>query len=53
MQASLIYIPLHDKKYLLKVFFGDGKNLKLEFGHKGEKYCLRNTSRMQNIEFIG
>ena len=37
----------------LKVFFCDGPDLKFEIGHKGEKYSLRTTSRMQNIEFVG
>ena len=52
MQASVIYTPLHDKKFLLK-FFLDGSDLKFKIGHKGKKYSLRNTSRMQNIEFVG
>ena len=34
-------------------FWGDGMDLKLEMGHKGDKYSLKNTSRMQNIEFVG
>ena len=54
MQASVIGIyPLHDIKYLLKFFWGDGTDLQFEVRHKGEKYFLRNTSRMQNIEFVG
>ena len=53
MHASVIYTHLHDNNFLLKVFLWDGMDLKFEIGHKGGKYSLRNTSRMQNIEFAG
>ena len=52
MQASVIYTPLYDSKFILKVFFWDGTDLKFETGDKGEEHSLRNTSRMQNIEFV-
>ena len=34
-------------------FFLEGPYLKLEFVHKGENHSLRNTSRMQSIQFVG
>ena len=52
MQASVIYTPLHANKFLLKVFFWDGADLEFDIEHYGEKYPLRNTSRMRNIEFV-
>ena len=53
MEASIIYTPLYDIKFILKPFFGGGgTNLKLEIVHKGEMCSLRNTSRMQNIDFV-
>ena len=52
MQASVIFTPLHDNNFLLN-FFGDQTNLKFEIGHKVEEYSLRNTSRIQNNEFVG
>ena len=51
MQASVIYTPLIVNKFIL-IFF-NGVDLEFENGHKGEKYSLRNTSRMQNIDFVG
>ena len=53
MQASVIYVPLYDNEFLLKVIFWDGTDLKFKVGRKGEKYSLKNTSRMQNNEFVG
>ena len=53
IKAGVIYTPLHDSNSLLRVFFLDGTDLKFDIGHKGEKYSLRNTSRMLNLEFVG
>ena len=53
MQVSVKYTPLYDSKFLLKVFFWDGTDLKFDIGRKGEKYPLRNTSRMKNLEIVG
>ena len=51
-EASIINTPLRYVKLLFKLFF-DGTYLKLEYVHKDDKYSLRNTSRIQNIEFVG
>ena len=51
MDASVIYTSLYDKKHLLKLFLWEGTYLKLEIVHNGETFSLRNTSRMQNVEF--
>ena len=48
-----IYTYLYDDKLLSKLFFTEGAYLKLENVHRGEIYSLRNTSRMQNTEFLG
>ena len=50
MQASVIYTPYMIINFLN--FFWDGMDLKFEVGVKGEKYSLRNTSRMINIELV-
>ena len=52
MEASVIYNHSHDVKLILKFFFSYGAYLKFEIVHKGEKYSLTNTSRMQNFEFV-
>ena len=52
MEACVIYTNLHDNKFTLKLF-REGMYLKFEIVQKGEKYSLRNISRMQNIEFVG
>ena len=49
-----MYTPLHDKLiFILSFFFWVGTDLAFEIGHKGGEYSLRNTSRMQNIDFVG
>ena len=52
MEPGVINTPLHDNKFLLKLFC-EGSYLTLEFVYKGEKYSLRNTSRIKNIETVG
>ena len=52
MEASVIDTPINDNNFLLKLFW-EGMYLKFEIVHKSEKYSLRNTSRKQNIEFVG
>ena len=37
----------------MKDFFRDGRDLKFQIGHKGERHSLRNSSRMENIDFAG
>ena len=39
MQVNVIYVRLHDEK-CLKVSFRDGKDLKFEYGQKGETLNL-------------
>ena len=57
MDASVVYTPLHDDRFISKLFLGGGGRevtyLRLEIVHKGEKYPLINTSRMQKIEIVG
>ena len=48
----VLYTPLYMIKSFFWRFFLDGPDLNFIIGHKGEKYSLRNTSRMQNIEFV-
>ena len=48
-----MHTALQDNKFLMKFFYWEGTYLKLEFVHKDEKYSFRNTSRKQNIEFVG
>ena len=51
MEVCVIYKPFNTK-FLLKSF-REGINLKLKILHKGEMYSLRNTSRIQDVEFVG
>ena len=53
MEASVRYTPIHNNNILLKFVFGEITYLKLEILHNAEKYSVRNTSRMQNIEDVG
>ena len=46
----LLFTPLHDNEIILKIFFCEGTNLKLETVHMGVKFSLRNTSPIQHIE---
>ena len=34
---SVIYTPSLDNKFLVKVFFLDGRDIKFAIGHRGEK----------------
>ena len=52
-EASVKYTLLHKNEFIFKLLLGEGTYLKFEIVHKGEKYSLRHTSRMQNIEFVG
>ena len=52
MQTSVIHSPSHENKIILKVSFWGGTDLKVEIGHKGEKYSMRNTSRVQNCKAL-
>ena len=42
-----------DDKFLFNVFFLDETDIEFEIVHKGEKFSLWNTSRIQNTEFVG
>ena len=54
MEVSVIYSPQLDNIMLMKFFFFfEVAYLQFEVVHKGEKYSLRNTSRMQSIESVG
>ena len=50
--AGQCYMHLLYDEFILKFFFWDETYLRLEIGHKGEKYSLRNTSRVQNIDLV-
>ena len=51
--AGQCYIyPSHVNNFF-KGFFFNGADLKFEIGHNGEKYSLKNTSQVQNTEFVG
>ena len=49
----LYTLPYIIDQFYFEVFFCDGTDLKFEVGHKGEKYSIRNTSRIQNTDFFG
>ena len=52
MNASVVYTTLHDIMFIFKLFL-EGTYPKLEVLHNGKKLTLRNTSHLQNFEFVG
>ena len=52
METSVIYTKIYVNNFILS-FFWEETYLKLENSHEDEKYSLTNTSRMQNVEFVG